>query len=289
MMFNPRVFCVIVAALLVLMTGCMLSAEAPADEKAPEDASDVQDSEPSEDAGDDPGTVDDAPGDDVEHVLVRLHMPDDSGLWLEVKEYEIEIDAAEDEVETALRAWREYAEFLPPVELDLWTEGDCANVSFGTSIEDMDIEYEGLIVQSLVNSLAKIDGITSVQILIDGERSYSLAGRSYIEEPLERDESLVAREDFRPIAPADPRRGERFLEGNVRSVDVDARVVEVEVIREVGEPTTATINLADDVVVHQQVVDGENEEIGLSDLQTGAQIGIIMTADESVRAIVSLE
>ncbi len=272
-----------IALLSLLVAGCgVLTEESP--------ESDVS-------GGDEDAARDDEGGDseisgDQEEASVLLHMPNDTGLWLEEKRHAVAVRDHETEAETALRAWMESADFLPAVEAEVSRQGDKADISFTSAIKDMEVEYEGLIVQSLVNSLTAVDGVASVQILVDGEETHTLAGRSYIGEPLQRDESLLAREGYRPIAPADPRRGETFLEGIVRSVDADSGTLEVEVIQEKGEGGTARFGLADDVVLHQQIiVDGaeKNEEIDCEDVSAGDAVAMILRADDTARAVIVLE
>ncbi len=212
---------------------------------------------------------------------LEIYLPNDEGLWLEIQQ----VQAAEASAQTALSEWRALAAFLPPTEVAVEVSEDTAYVSFCAAVQDMDIDYEGLAVTGLVNTLTGLEGVTSVRVLVDGHKQYTLAGRSYIAEPLERDESLVARDDYLPLAPSDPRRGEQFIEGVVLSVDVSGGALSIDQFDADGSGEGRTITLTDSAVIHRQLENGETAHVTIDCIDEDDTVGIIMTSQGNARGV----
>ncbi len=215
---------------------------------------------------------------------ITVFVPHPRGFWMEA--VEVEDPAIGTPVENRIAAWENAVDVLPPVEIHVF-DLDIANgvltVSFSKEIETMESDYEDLIVQSLVNTVAALDTVSRVQIWVDEEARYTLAGSSYIEEPLPFDDDLVATATYTPLAPADPRRGERFVEGRLVKLGRDEAKITIEAT-ETGLERTYT--LAGDVVIHQQdPVSGGKEQVKEEALELGDEVGIIVEADGHVRGI----
>jgi len=229
----------------------------------------------------------DEPSSDEDNMDVTIYMPNDTGHWMEKLDTK---GAGDNKYTAAVSAWQDHAYFLPSTDIWVNVESEIAEVSFGSEIESMELEYEGLAVQTLVNTLTQFEEIDLVQILVEGEEVYSLAGSSYVEQPLQRDESLIATEDYTPIAPADPRRDERFIEGTVESIDPDKRLMYLVPTETMGEDKSSiSLDIDHEVVIHRQVIDGDDLQISISDISDGDEIGSIISPDGYVRAIIILE
>lgn len=87
---------------------------------------------------------------------------------------------------------------------------DLVTIDFDANFRNQDFwggsEHEYLALQALVNSLTEIPGIRRVRLLIDGKPIESLGGHVDLSEPLERDESVIARKEApdRDLAHRDP-------------------------------------------------------------------------------------
>lgn len=223
-------------------------------------------------------------GDPDQVRRVTLYLPNCTGHWLETHEHAV-ADSGGAAYEMILHGWLQEVGCLPPVEADVRVSDGVARVSFSSCVTEMDCEYEGLLVKSLVNSLTQLQDISSVWILVDGEESYTLAGRSYIGEALYRDESLIAREDFRPFAPSDPRRGERFVEGRVTAVDSDDHALRIVPSDAPVDPEGSRVKVAKEAVIHRQLPSDEHIEIGLAEVEEGDIVGVILTAEGTARGV----
>ncbi len=277
----------LVFGLLLLPSGCALFAAEEDD--PPEGADDEMESvgEQEEGAEEDSQESDSRPEPETDGIEIVTYMPNAAGLWLEPDTYVV-ADEGQTAVELALQAWVQGATFLPTVEVAVENDGSLAYVSFSEEITTMELEYEGLVLLSLVNTLTEVEGVNRVRVLIAGEEAYTLAGASYIGEDLERDESLIAREGFRPLAPTDPRRGERFTEGEVTEVDVEALTIRFTAFEGPGMDGQ-TVQLTEDAVIHRQVSLEEQVEITLDDIDEGETLGIILTPDGLARGIILME
>ena len=279
-----RLAFMVTLAVVVVISGCALLRGVPDDAMPdpPPGEPGYPGEDPAESAGDREKEESSDRGDSGVEVL--LYMPNETGHWLQPTRQVISGDDDAD-LYAIVEAWQEMAHFLPPVEIEANVEGSTARVSFSPGIADLDVDYEELVILSLVNTITELPGIDSVWVLIDGEESYTLAGRSYIGDVFYRDETLIERDGFRPIAPADPRRGERFLEGVVLDVNEDQPSVRVELTESSAE---MTVRFTEEAVIGRQTEDDEKIEIGLGDIGPGETVGMIVTREGKARALIAL-
>ena len=300
---------VTVGVLLVMLVlsagGCMLFAtdgpfagNGESDHEQAEDRDNTGDESGSKEEGDieesvtdeQSGSEDETDTEKASVLETSVYLPNDQGLWLERLQATVEASHSEADVELKLRAWLQEADFLPHTEAEIVAvQQQKAVISFCNGIKNLDIDYEGLIVTSLVNTLTGLDEIDEIRILVEEEEEYSLAGRSYIGEVLTYDDSLLAQDGYRPLAPSDPRRGESFIEGTVIEASADDFAVVIKQVDDGGSGGERRITVNEDAVVHVQTPTGDTEEVTLSSVQKDYVIGVIMTAKGTARGIIIIQ
>jgi hypothetical protein len=101
-----------------------------------------------------------------------------------------------------------------------------------------------------------------------------------------------------PIPEADPARGEVFIYGRVKSIDVEQRIIHIE--REYMDSRDAQIKAGPDIYVLPEAIihyqekigvsasgyDYSEYDVGLADIKPGDELGIIITKDKKARAII---
>lgn len=230
-------------------------------------------------------------------VEIDLHLPEADGGWLEEDTKTVEVRG--EPMETVVIAqWLQSVEQLPAgVEADAELRGDAIYVSFNEAIRDISLDWEGIVVKSLVSTLVEIDGAETVQILVDGKKVGTLAGNSAVGEPLGPDDSVLAREDFTPIETADPREGEVFVYGELLEVPdplQGSTVGLIEIEQHIADAQTPEIDhkiaLTIDVVIQRQEIDAEGNDsysmMEMEDLEPGMIVGIILNDKGMARAII---
>ncbi len=235
-------------------------------------------------------------------VDINLHLPESGGGWLEQRTETVEVRG--EPLETVVIArWLQSVEHLPPgVDADAELRGETVYVSFNEAIRDISLDWEGLIVKSLVSTLVEIDGAETVQILIDGKKVGTLAGNSAVGEPLARDDAVLAREgseseEFIPIRPADPREGEIFVYGEIVGVSdplQGSTVGWIEIEQHIADAQTPEVDprvaLTIDVVIHLQEIDAERNDhysmLEVEDLEVGMIVGIVINDEGMARGII---
>ncbi|MEW6522784.1 MAG: GerMN domain-containing protein [Bacillota bacterium] len=162
-----------------------------------------------------------------------------------------------------------------------------AYVSLSRDAENMPYEQTRIQLQAMVNSLTEVEGIDNVQFLVDGKQQMSL-NIIYIGEPWDRTLNRVARPGFRPIADCDPRRGEMFIEGEVKAVKVEenAIVIDQHLQDARSVKVNPTVQLRSDVIIHLQGPGHEATEITLPEVKKGDVVGIILTSEGTARAVI---
>lgn len=83
--------------------------------------------------------------------------------------------------------------------LDISDQIAYINLSSEVKRKDLNQKEEALLVYSIVNTITQLDSVNSVQLLIDGERSESLANYYSIENPLKYSELIVSNSYVDPL------------------------------------------------------------------------------------------
>ncbi len=227
-------------------------------------------------------------------VSITLYFPTNDGAWLETEERTVMQTGQPLEDIIA----QEF--LLGPVRTDCTSFFDedwslqvdvmehIAYVSLPRKeMESMGHQHTRIQLQALVNSLTAVEGIHSVQFLINGKQQMSLNVIS-IGEPWLPAFERVAKEDYRPLRDTDPQKGEYFIEGEILEVIAEENALLIEQHLDSGSREAGpTIVLADDVIIHLQ--DDEHEvrqELDIGDIAVGDVVGIIMTNDHQARGII---
>ncbi|MFP4201060.1 MAG: GerMN domain-containing protein [Clostridia bacterium] len=230
-------------------------------------------------------------------VDIELHLPESDGGWLEERTETVEVRGEPLEA-VVLQRWMKSIEHLPTaVEADAELRGETVYVSFNEAIRDISLDWEGIIVKSLVSTLVEIDGAETVQILVDGKKVGTLAGNSAVGEPLGPDDAVLAREDFTPIEPADTREGEVFIYGELLEVPdpmQGSTVGWIEIEQHIADAQTPEIDpkiaLTIDVVINRQEIDAEGNDsysmMTVEDLEPGMIVGIVLNDKGMARSII---
>ena len=236
------------------------------------------------------GDVEVSPYPSSRAVNVVVYVPEPGGRWLEREDLVVNAEGESTE-ELVLQAWlsslKERGFLLPRLKATAEIRGNVSYVCFSQEIRQVDLEHEGLVVKSLVNTLTAMEGIEKVQILVEGKKTDTLAGNSFVGEALATDDTVIARDDYRPIAPSDPRVGEMFIEGRVTEVLTGERALRIEQFLSPDSPEVGPlVSLAVECIIHFQEPDLSEREIALSDISVGDIVGIILTAEGNARAVI---
>ncbi len=246
------------------------------------------------DAGAEPGPSEpEVPAEpSVRQEDIVLYLPASEGRWLEEHEATVEV-RGEAPGAIVLAEWVDRVDALPTgVKAEADLQRDTMYVSFSDQIRELSLEAEPIVVKSLVHTMSALEGTEKVQILIDGKRVETLAGNSFVGEPLTRDDSVLATEEFRPMEPADPREGEQFIYAEIVEVGVAEGWVQIE--QHMGdardEEVDPRIDLAEEVVIHLQMVDADGDlsysMLAPDELRQGMLVGIILDPEGNARGMV---
>ncbi len=226
-------------------------------------------------------------------IEVTLYFPTRDGAWLETEKRNV-VQTGEPLETIIIRQLlngpteNSLGTFLPQdlqVQVDVME--NIAYVSLpAEEVEAIPHQHTRIQLQALVNSLTQVEGIRTVQFLIDGKQQMSINVIA-IGEPWSAAAERVAEEGYRPLRDTDPQVGEYFIEGEVLEILPEERVLIIEQHLDSGSVEAGPrIALHQDVIIHLQDDEQDREEISLGDIREGDVVGIIMTSDHEARGLI---